>query len=131
MSVADAGGIVKFPVDCVTPQPLVTAIFPVVAPTGTVVEICVLLFTVNPAVVPLNETAEAELKLLPLMVTAVPLLPETGVKEEITGGAPCVVVNAALVPEHPPDAVTVTVKFPAVVTLMDDVVAPVDQRYVL
>lgn len=68
------------------PADVVTEIGPVVAPDGTLVLIWVLLTTLNDADVPLNFTAEAPLKLLPLMVTEVPAAPLVGEKLEIDGG---------------------------------------------
>jgi len=60
---------------------------------------------------------------LPEQNVVVPLM--DGVGLEIT------VVVALVLPVHPLALVTVTVKVPAVDTLIEDVVAPVDHRYVL
>ena len=62
------------------PPGAVTAIGPVVAPAGTVAVILMLELTVKLALVPLNVTTEAEVKLVPLMVTLVPpaAAPEDG-----------------------------------------------------
>ena len=68
------------------PPGAVTLRGPVVAPAGAVAVICVLPFTVNEeAEVPLNFTAVAPAKPLPLMVTTVPAGPLEGVKPLITG----------------------------------------------
>src|SRR5204863_526112 len=65
---------------------LVTLIGPLVAPAGTVAVIAVAELTVKLALVPLNSTAEAPVKLVPLMVTLVPTGPLPGVKLVIVGG---------------------------------------------
>ena len=62
-----------------------TAIGPVVALEGTVAVICMPELTVNDASDPLNQTVDAELKLVPLMVTVVPAAPFVGVKLMIPG----------------------------------------------
>lgn len=73
----------------VTVVPLtVTAIFPVVAPVGTVTVSCVEMAAVMVACVPLNVTvlsAIVLLKLVPVMVTVVPIGPLVGVKLVIEG----------------------------------------------
>ena len=70
------------------PPEVVTAIGPVVAPAGTVAVICTAEPTENVgAVTPLNLTAVAPVKPLPLIVTDVPGVPEVGVKP-VTAGAP-------------------------------------------
>ena len=73
--------------DALPPVPLgdVTAIGPVVAPLGTVALICVPESTENAAAVPLNVTAVAPVKLVPLIVTLVPTGPLVGVKPLIEG----------------------------------------------
>ena len=68
------------------PAEVVTLIGPVVAPLGTVAVICVLEFTVNDALVPLNATLVAPVKFEPLIVTCVPTGPLVGLNEETTGG---------------------------------------------
>jgi hypothetical protein len=70
----------------VVPPGVVTAIFPVVAPEGTVAVILVVEFSVKVAVTPLKVTAEALLKVLPLMTTLVPTGPEPGEKLVMVGG---------------------------------------------
>jgi len=85
------GGLqmVKF-VELVTElQPTVTSIVPVVAPVGTVVVILVAVLAVTIAVVPLNFTmllAGVGSKLVPVMVTEVPVGPDNGVEEVMVGG---------------------------------------------
>jgi hypothetical protein len=107
---------VKFVALVAVPPGVVTVILPVVAPVGTFVSIRVpWVFTVNEALTPLNRTAVAPLKPLPLILTEVPTGPLFGENEEIVGAA----------------AVVVTVKFvalvavpPGVVTVIFPLVAP-------
>jgi hypothetical protein len=70
----------------VLPPGVVMLIGPLVAPVGTVAPICVLLVTVYVALLPLKATLLAPLKLLPLIVTAVPTGPVVGLKSLIVGG---------------------------------------------
>src|SRR5215213_2559172 len=85
------------------PAPVVTEIVPVVAPEGTVAVICVLEPTVKDAEVPLNATADAPVKLVPLIVTSVPTGPLDGVNPLIAGAEGGVTVKlAALVPVPAP-----------------------------
>jgi hypothetical protein len=94
------------------PPEVVTLIGPVVAPLGTVAEIDVAELIVKLALVPLNRTALAPLKLVPLIVTVVPAPPLVGEKLLIVGGRMTVKLLALVaVP-------------PEVVTLMGPVVAP-------
>jgi hypothetical protein len=65
---------------------LVTLIFPVVAPGGTVALICVSEIVVKAASVPLKRTLAVPVKFVPLTVTAVPTGPLVGVNEVIVGG---------------------------------------------
>ena len=67
------------------PLPLVTVIFPVVAPRGTVVVIDSAPLTVKLDATPLNFTAVVPVKLVPVIVTVVPTLPDTGANEPIAG----------------------------------------------
>src|SRR5207245_11637495 len=92
---------------------VVTLIVPVVAPAGTVAVIWVSEFTVNVAVVPLNVTAVAPVKAVPVSVTLAPTAPLVGEKLVMVGGG-MTVKELALVPVPP-----------AVVTPMVPVVAPV------
>jgi hypothetical protein len=70
------------------PPGVVTIILPVVAPAGKVAVICVVLFTVNVAAVPLKVTELTFEKLVPVITTEVPLpwQAEVGVKLDIVGG---------------------------------------------
>src|SRR5439155_6360811 len=63
----------------------VTLIGPVVAPLGTLVEICVSETTVKVAGVPLKATPVAPVKLYPVIVTAVPADPLVGEKPVTSG----------------------------------------------
>jgi hypothetical protein len=76
------GGITIVYVELVVevPAALVTEIVPEVAPAGTVAIIDVLLFTVNDAVVPLNETLVVPVKLPPYKFTVDPTIPFDGKK---------------------------------------------------
>src|SRR5437879_11659594 len=67
------------------PPDVVTLMGPVVAPAGTVACITVAEFTVKLALTPLNRTAVAVVKLVPLMVTLVPTDPLVGAKLVIVG----------------------------------------------
>ena len=95
------------------PPGVVTRIEPVVAPAGTLVVICVALFTVKVADVPLKESADAPVKFVPVMDTLVPEAPLVGVKLEIVGAAALTVKF--------PDEVTVP---PGAVSEIFPVVAP-------
>lgn len=93
------------------PSSVVTVMGPVVAPKGTVVVTVPELLTVNVAALPLNETAVAPVKFVPVIVTAVPTAPITGAKEVMAG----VTVKRVVVNIGP---------LLAVVTVMGPVVAP-------
>lgn len=67
------------------PAGVMTAIFPVVAPGGTLAEICVLVSRVNFEVVPLKVTLLAPVNVVPVIVTGVPTGPLVGVKLVIAG----------------------------------------------
>src|SRR5882762_5552727 len=92
------GGLtnVKLPVLLAVPPAVVTLIGPVVAPAGTVAVIAVAEFTVKLALVPLNRTAVAPVKFVPLIVTVVPTGPLLGVKLAIVGGLITVKLPALL-----------------------------------
>jgi hypothetical protein len=105
---------VKFVALVAVPLAVVTVILPVVAPDGTVVTICVAVFDVIVAVVPLNFTEVAPVRFVPVMVTEVPTGPEVGVNEVIVGTEAAPTVKFV-----PLSAVPL-----AVVTLMGPVVAP-------
>ena len=91
---------VKFVALSAVPLAVVTLMGPVVAPAGTVVTICVALFDVIVAVVPLNFTEVAPVRFVPMMVTGVPTGPEVGVNDVMVGLAqlPATVKAVALVP---------------------------------
>ena len=88
------------------PSGVVTLTGPVVAPAGTVAEICVAEFTVNVALVPLNLTEVVPVKFVPLIVTFVPTGPREGAKLVIVGGL--VTVKALLLVAVPSGLVTLT-----------------------
>ena len=94
------------------PLGVVTLTGPVVAPAGTVAEICVAELTVNVALVALNCTDVAPVKLVPLIVTLVPTGPLVGAKLVMVGGF--VTVKELLLVAVPS----------GVVTLIGPVVAP-------
>lgn len=98
--------IVKLAVEVVLPLGVVTLILPVVAPFGTVAVIFVALFTVKEAAVPLNETAVAPIRFVPLIVTEVPACPLVGAKEETVGAEAEVTVKEAVEVAVPPAVVT-------------------------
>jgi hypothetical protein len=92
---------------------VVTLTAPVVAPAGTVTVICVALFTVNAvADTPLNFTAEAPVKFVPVMTTELPTSPLVGLRLDTVGAA---AVTVKLGPLAVP---------PGVMTLTAPVVAP-------
>jgi hypothetical protein len=88
------------------PVELVTEIFPVVAPLGTVAVIFVDETTVNEAETPANFTLVAPVKFLPLIVTNVPTGPLVGENDEIVGLAVVVTVNEVSLVSVPPGVVT-------------------------
>ena len=108
------GGLitVKLPALLAVLSAVVTLIGPVVEPVGTVAVIVVAEFTVKLALAPLNSTALAPVKLVPLIVTLVPTGPLAGVKLVTVGGLMTVKLAALLaVPAE-------------VVTLIGPLVAP-------
>src|SRR2546428_790190 len=80
------------------PPGVVTLSGPVVAPLGTVAEIEVEEVAVKLALVPLNRTAEAPVKFVPVIVTGVPTGPLVGAKLVIVGAG----VTAAVSPPSQP-----------------------------
>src|SRR5438093_6263234 len=74
------------------PPGVVTLSGPVVAPLGTVAEIEVEEVAVKLALVPLNRTAEAPVKFVPVIVTGVPTGPLVGAKLVIVGAGVTVAV---------------------------------------
>src|SRR5438445_7609250 len=83
--IVGAGMTVKLFVLVAVPPGVVTLSGPVVAPLGTVAEIEVEEVAVKLALVPLNRTAEAPVKFVPVIVTGVPTGPLVGVKLVIVG----------------------------------------------
>jgi hypothetical protein len=104
---------VKFVVDVAVPPEVVTLSGPVVAAAGTVAWIAAGEVTVNAALTPLNLTAVALAKFVPLIVTTVPMNPLVGVK--------LVIVGALATTVNEPELVAVP---PGVVTVSGPVVAP-------
>jgi hypothetical protein len=95
---------VKFAVLVAVPDVVVSWIFPVVAPEGTVAVTCASDWKMNVAEVPLNLTLLTPVKPLPVMMTAVPGAPVDGENPLITGFTGTT-KSVALVPV-PPDAIT-------------------------
>jgi hypothetical protein len=91
------------------PAEVVTLIGPVIAPAGTVAVIAVAEFTVKPALVPLNRTAVAPVKFVPLMVTLVPTGPLLGVKLVTVGGLETVTVTGLDVHNMPSESLATAV----------------------
>lgn len=93
------GITVKFAAEVAVPPAVVTETFPVVVALATVAVICVALFTVkDEAALPLNATAVAPLKLVPVITTLAPTNPLTGLKLEIVGAGGSTEKLAAEVP---------------------------------
>jgi hypothetical protein len=95
---------VKLVAEVAVPFGVVTVIFPVVAEAPTTAVICVALSTVKLAAAePLNLTALAPVKFVPVIVTDVPASPLAGLKPEIVGAFRIVkfVVDAAVPPGAP------------------------------
>jgi hypothetical protein len=89
---------------------VVTLIFPVVAPAGTVAVICVGEFTVNAvAFVALNFTTDALHRFVPVMVTTVvPAVPNAGLNPVTVGTPAAVYVKGTLSVSGPVGLVTCT-----------------------
>ena len=88
------------------PPVVVTEIGPELPPTGTVAAMVVEETTVNDvAVVPLNVTPEAPVKLPPVIVTVIPTGPLAGVNESTDGGG-TETANGLEVVAVPPGVVT-------------------------
>jgi hypothetical protein len=95
---------VKFVVLVAVPAAVVTAIFPVTAPAGTVASTSVSFTTVKlVAATPPNVTAVVPVKVLPIILTKVPTGPLLGLKLAIEGNT----VNVVALVAVPPDVVTV------------------------
>ena len=90
VSAESVGGVstVKLLALVAVPPGVVTLSGPVVAPTGTVAEIEVEEITVKLALTPLNVTAVAPVKFVPLSITLVPTGPLVGAKLVIVGALP-------------------------------------------
>jgi hypothetical protein len=96
-----AATTVKLEALVAVPPGVVTEIVPVVAPAGTVAVTCVAESTVNDvAATPLNLTAVAPVRFVPVITTVAPTAPEVGVNE-VTLGAGIIVNEPALVPVPP------------------------------
>lgn len=126
-----AAGVVtsKLVVLLAVPAEFVTEMGPSVAPVGTVAVTWVAEFTVNVAVVPLNLTAVAPVKFVPVMTTDVPTGPLVGANE-VTVGA-LVAVTSKLVEEKPtPSLGTRTLIAPSVAPVGTEVVIWVSETTV-
>jgi hypothetical protein len=107
LSVVTVGGASTVKVFPLTvPMGVETLTAPVMAPTGTVAVIWVALFTVKAAAVPWKVTAEALVKLVPMMTTELPTIPLVGLRLVIVGTGNVTVKVWPL--EVPPGVVTVT-----------------------
>ena len=71
--------------DVALPPGVVTENFPVAAPAGTIAVICVALFTLKVAAVPLSENPVAPLKFVPVTITEFPTCPLLGLKPVMVG----------------------------------------------
>ncbi len=93
--------------------PVVTTTLPLVAVVGTITTILVAAHLLAAAVAPLKVTVPVVPKLVPVMVTEVPTLPEVGLRLAMAGavGAGVVTVNATPALETPP---VVTTRLPVV-----------------
>jgi hypothetical protein len=90
------------------PPGVVTAIGPVVARAGTVAVILVSETTVKVARVPLNLSAEAPVKPVPMMVTDVPAVPLVGLNDVMVGSGDGVTVKFVALATVVPCLVTVS-----------------------
>ena len=104
----EMAGLVISKVPALVPIPpgVVTSIFPVVAPAGTEVVICVDELRVNVALVPLKLTSVAPRKFVPVRTTLLPALPLVGVKLVIDGGVLISMVKSPTLEPVPPRFVT-------------------------
>ena len=71
--------------DIALPPGVVTENFPVAAPAGTIAVICVALFTLKVADVPLSENPVAPVKFVPVTMTEFPTCPLLGLKPVMVG----------------------------------------------
>ncbi len=88
------------------PPGVVTAMGPSVAPLGTVAVICVFEFTVKVAAVPLNFTALAPVKPVPVITTDVPTGPLVGLNDVIVGAGDGVTSKLVALVAVPSESVT-------------------------
>jgi hypothetical protein len=109
--IAGAGGrTVKLVPLVAVPPGVVTLIEPLAAPAGTVAVICVAESTVYVAAAPLNATAVAPVRFVPVIVTVLPAAPLVGLKLPIVGaGGATTTVKLAVLVAVPPGVVTETV----------------------
>jgi hypothetical protein len=116
-SLVDEVVTVKSVLEVTVVPPTVTAIFPVVAPVGTVTVSCVEMAALTVACVPLKVTVLLPivlLKLVPVMVTVAPTRPLAGLKLVMVGLVVVVVVTVKSSVETTDCSSTVTVIFPVV-----------------
>jgi hypothetical protein len=104
--IVGAGMTVKLVMLVAVPPGVVTVIGPVVAPAGTVAVIRDGPLTLKSALAPLNRTAVAPLKFVPLTVTDVPALPLVGEKLVIVGAGLEMTVKLVALVAVPPGVVT-------------------------
>src|SRR6266478_4628008 len=97
--------MVKLAVLVAVPPGVVTEIVPLLAPAGTVAVIWVAELTVKLALVPLNATVVAPVRVVPVIVTEVPAEPLVGLNP-VTVGAGRVTVKLAVLVAVPPGVVT-------------------------
>ena len=97
MVIVGDGFTVKVPALVAVPPAVVTVMVPVVANVGEVAVICVFESTVNAAATPLNCTAEAAVKLVPVITTgtSIPAQVEAGVKLVIVGAKIVILTGVA------------------------------------
>jgi hypothetical protein len=113
LEIAGGATTVKLLVEVAVPSGVVTLMVPVVVPLATVAEMCVSLLTVKlAAALPLNVTAVAPVKFVPVTTTEAPTGPLAGLKPDIVG---------AIITVKLPDEVAVP---PAVVTLIFPLLEP-------
>ena len=104
--IVGAATTVKLVALVAVPPAVVTVTGPLLAPAGTVAVIIVAELTVKVAALPLNATAVAPLKLVPVTVTDIPTPPLAGLNVVIVGAATTVKLLELVA--VPPAVVTVT-----------------------
>ncbi len=100
LEIVGDGNTVKLPELCTVTPPVVTDIFPDVAPAGTVAVIVVEVEAVTVAVVLLNFTtllAAVVLKFVPVIITVAPTAPLVGLKPEMDGVGSTVKLDALVI----------------------------------